>query len=433
MKEHLHMDSQLRKSLEGYQPQLPASGQERFVEAASAMQGKNTLGRNIRLTAIIVALNAMVALLWLVPEHKTATVDVQEIRNQQTDSLMPNKQTLNSSATSSISEPGLAAKKHATANQIVSVSADGVPTEVVADVVPQHHAQEKEATSNHFDTPQEAVAAKPQMAEPEEMTENLTVQHRPDTLPGTETTAQQMAKPQEIRHKSHGKRKAHLGFYYMPELLVKVIDNEKLVHNLGLFYQQDLFDGRYVAGLGAGVSLSRGYYQYAADYKSYLGSYQKLDSISFQFDPASFQMESTLHTSEQQVFADSISTTYLRVERRFVYLQLPINLGYNFVRKENYALGIRFSPILSVLLSGKSVDPAFDAGQNQLIQINRITPERVKTNWQLAARLYFGRRLSQDVWFSLEPGFHYYFNSVYQKSDHTNLPYSFSLKASIIF
>jgi len=133
------------------------------------------------------------------------------------------------------------------------------------------------------------------------------------------------------------------------------------------------------------------------------------------------------------VFADEITTDYKRVYRQFRYLHIPFILGYNFACKEKYSMGIRFSPILNILLDKTMVDPNFDPGPNQLVQINRITPERVQSNWQLAAGFNYTRSLSRHLWMEVEPGFKYYFNSVYQKSDHTEPPYGFVLRRAIGF
>jgi hypothetical protein len=229
----------------------------------------------------------------------------------------------------------------------------------------------------------------------------------------------------------NGNHTAMFNIYYRPEMIFNIIENEKLMHGLGTEFQYKMFNNKYVLGTGLGVSISNGYYEYAINYNEFLGTYKKLDSISFDFNEQIFQMTQTVHTSESQVFDTATQTEYARVYRQFVYLQIPFLMGYDFVTKENYSLGIRFSPILSILLTNKPVDFQYDAGQNQIIQINRITPERVQTNWQLIAGFNFTRYSKNRLFFEIEPRVTYYFNSVYQKSDHTNPPYGFGLRLGI--
>ena len=141
----------------------------------------------------------------------------------------------------------------------------------------------------------------------------------------------------------------------------------------------------------------------------------------------------TIYTSELQVFGEETKLDYAKVYRQFVYLEIPLLLGYDFIIKPAYSLGFRFAPILSVLLTNKAENLIYDGGLNQIIQINKITPERVQTNWQLSTGINYTRKAGNHLSFEIEPQFGYYFNSVYQKSDHTDLPYSIGLRLAIGF
>jgi len=224
---------------------------------------------------------------------------------------------------------------------------------------------------------------------------------------------------------------ARLNLYYRPEMVYNIIENEKLIHSFGLEFQSTLFDNSYILGFGLGLSISNGYYEYAINYNEFLGTFKKLDSISFQFNEQNFQMTQTVHTTESQVFDTAMQTEYARVYRQLVYLQIPFILGYDVVVKDNYRLGIRFSPILSILLTNKPIDLQYDAGLNQIVQINRITPERIRTNWQLTAGFNYTRFTKSRLFFALEPYVTYYFNSVYQKSTDANQPYGLGIRLAI--
>lgn len=222
-----------------------------------------------------------------------------------------------------------------------------------------------------------------------------------------------------------------LSLHYRPEIVWNVIDNEKLIHNFGAEWQTRLFSGNYLLGTGLGASLTRGYYEYAIKYNEFLGNYQQLDSITFNWNPREFSMETTVHTSEETVFDTVIKVNTARVYRDFIYLQIPLTMGYDIVNKPRYSLGIRFAPILSVLLSKKPVDFRYEAGNDRIVQINRITPDRVRTNWQLNAGINYSRRLTNTFWMELEPRFTYYFNSVYEKSDNSSSPMGASIRVAV--
>lgn len=219
--------------------------------------------------------------------------------------------------------------------------------------------------------------------------------------------------------------------YYRPEYLWNIIEDEKLVHNFGLEWQTKLFNGRYTLGTGIGLSLNKGYYEYAVDYNEYLGIYQQLDSVTFNWDPQEFDMRYEVHTTEAMVYDTTVKTSYERVYRKFVYLQLPLTLGYDFVKTGRSTLGFRFVPIISILLSKKPVDFRYDAGNNRIIQINRITADRVNSNWQLNSGLVYGRQLNESLKLEIEPRFTYYFNSVFEKSDNSVSPMGASIRVAL--
>jgi hypothetical protein len=222
-----------------------------------------------------------------------------------------------------------------------------------------------------------------------------------------------------------------LSLYYRPEIVWNVIDNEKLLHNFGAEWQTRLFSGNYLLGTGLGISLTRGYYEYAIEYNEFLGNYQQLDSITFDWNPREFSMQHTVHTSEETVFDTAVKVNTARVYRDFVYLQIPLTMGYDLVNKPKYSVGVRFIPILSVLLSKKPVDFRYEAGNDRIVQINRITPDRVRTNWQLNAGINYSRRFTETFWMELEPRFTYYFNSVYEKSDNSSSPMGASIRVAV--
>lgn len=232
---------------------------------------------------------------------------------------------------------------------------------------------------------------------------------------------------------SHVKGNNELLIYYRPEVLYNVIENEKLVHNIGIEWKTNPYNDRYVIGTGIGLSITKGYYEYGVEYNEYLGNYQHLDSVTFDWNPSKFSMQHTLHTSDEAVYDTLVSTKYQRVYRNFIYMQLPLTLGYELIKKENYSIGLRFEPILSILLSKKPVEYKYETGMNRLIQINRITPDRVRTNWQLNAGLCIGKSLFRNYRIELEPRISYYFNSVYEKSDNSSSPVGASIRVAVGF
>jgi hypothetical protein len=219
--------------------------------------------------------------------------------------------------------------------------------------------------------------------------------------------------------------------HYRPELIFNIIDNNKVVHNFGVDVHFKLFNDKYIIRTGISSSISKGYYEYAVLYNEYLGSYEGLDSITFQWDENHYHLIPTYHTSEREVFDTAVQTDVTKVYKRFTYLQIPLMLGYDFITHKSFSMGARLGPTLSILLSDNTLSDEYDPGKHRVIQVNQITPDRIETNWMLSAGVNFGFYSKKRLFYEIEPQFSYYFNSVYQKYDVSNPPFSIGIRLSI--
>jgi hypothetical protein len=107
-------------------------------------------------------------------------------------------------------------------------------------------------------------------------------------------------------------------------------------------------------------------------------------------------------------------------------------LGYDIWSNNRLSIGVRFGPILSVLLYTKQLTDNYDPGKDKIIVINEITPERIQTNWQVMAGLTFGFGDSRRVGIEFEPDIRYYFNSVYEKSGNNQKPWSLGFRIAFL-
>jgi hypothetical protein len=441
MNEQHKIDEILRRSLEGYKPDLNANQRSRFLEEAALIQTPTT-GNNNRRNKLIAGGLLLIAfttgLLFFFNQEADSPVE-HGAKALVPESIISGVKEMNTLNTEEVGhnypangiegqiEKVEITRKNVRNNEeiggIISPVTQDKPTETAKILIPVTCETVLKVEDANLDVTDNTSAAVI-ITEPEvvplitEVPVNKEEDQTEKDVPAR--------KPSQNRTRS-----AMVNVYYRPEMIFNIIENEKLMQSFGAEIQYKLFDNKYIIGTGLGLSISNGYYEYAIDYNEYLGTFDKLDSISFDFDAQRFEMTQTVHTSEEVVFDTATQTEYARIYRQFVYLQIPFMIGYDFIRKENFSLGVRFSPILSILLTNKPIDFHYDAGSNQIIQINRITPERVHTNWQLSTGFNFTRETKGHLFFEIEPRFTYYFNSVYQKSDHTNPPYGFGLRLGI--
>ncbi|MBP1672346.1 MAG: outer membrane protein beta-barrel domain [Bacteroidetes bacterium] len=218
--------------------------------------------------------------------------------------------------------------------------------------------------------------------------------------------------------------------FYRPEVIYNIIENDKYIHNAGLEFTFHPFNPRYVIRTGIGLSISKGYYEYQVDYNKYLGSYNSLDSVSFSLAQNGFNLIPEYHFSNEDVYNESLDSYYTKIYKKFIYLQIPLEIGYDFYKKNTYSLGVRTGPLLSVLVNQESTLLTVDPGKDKIIQINQITPQRIAANWQYMIGFNISKSVRRFV-FEIEPRFTYYFNSVYEKGDQTQSPYSFNIRLAI--
>jgi len=221
------------------------------------------------------------------------------------------------------------------------------------------------------------------------------------------------------------------GAWYTPEWMFNTLDGNKFVNNFGL--EGTLSFGPYSVRTGAGLSITRGSNETAVTTQEYIGTYKLLDSITFKWDPVHYEMLPTYFFTPTELFDTTSHLYYYSMIREYTYLQVPLILGYDFVRGNRFSAGFRVGPILSVLLKTTNLTPAYDPGRDKIILVNNITPERISLNWQLMGGINFSYRLYKQWSLNLEPEFRYYFNSVYEKSGFSTKPWSVGIRTAIIY
>jgi hypothetical protein len=217
---------------------------------------------------------------------------------------------------------------------------------------------------------------------------------------------------------------------YTPEWMFNTLEEGKYVNNFGV---EGIFTfGKYSIRTGLGLSITKGTNELAVEYNDYLGSYNKLDSMSFSWDGSIHDYIPTYYMKSQDVWDSLMKLDYPKVVKRYTYLQIPIVLGYDFLRSGRFSIGLRAGPILSILLNTKQLSEEYDPGDKKVISINNISPEQVSLNWQFMAGINASVRLVKNLNFEIEPMAKYYFNSVYEKSEITKKPWSIGIRCAFI-
>jgi len=222
------------------------------------------------------------------------------------------------------------------------------------------------------------------------------------------------------------------GVYYSPEWMFNTLEanNSMRADNFGL--EGTYHFGPYSVGTGIGLSLSTGTNEVVIGYNDYLGTYRGLDSIVFKWDEGHNYLLPVYYYTDKIVYDSLLKIDYSYYEKSYIYLQIPIILGYDFIMHKKFSLGVRLGPTLSILLQSKAKNTVYDPGEDRIMQMNNVTPERVETNWQISAGINTAFALSRRFSLEAEPDFHYYFNSVYEKSDNDKKPWSIGFRIAFL-
>jgi hypothetical protein len=283
----------------------------------------------------------------------------------------------------------------------------------------------------------------PVAPEPGPLTEaaNLPLPETKQQNPTPETASTKVAdtlksadpRPVNSKRKSDPNQKrmhVALGVYYAPEWMFNTLEGDKYANNFGV--EGTFHLGKYSIRTGAGLSITKGTHELSVNYNDYLGQYQKLDSIAFNWDQTHTKLLPTYYFSKESVWDSLMKTQNEKIIKRYTYLQVPLILGYDFWQNNHFSIGLRAGPILSVLLKTEQISDNYDPGKNRIVEINMITPDRIQTYWQFMLGFNASYNLSRRFGIELEPDVRYYFNSVYEKPVNNKKTWSAGIRIALL-
>jgi hypothetical protein len=298
-----------------------------------------------------------------------------------------------------------------------------IPDAVVQDVAEPKEMLSSETTSSRLalDSLAVSLGSKADTVDKSKMTLSDSASAMPPKL---NTEAQKPMRDKPVRYFT-------ASAYYLPEWMFNTVEGSKFVNNFG--FEGIFYRGQISIRTGAGISISKGLTETAVEYNDYLGTYNKLDSVTFIFNESSHDFYPNFYMSEEKVW-DSISRLdSTNVIKRYTYLQIPLVLGFDFWHEGKFTIGVRVGTIMSILLNSKQLSKEYNPGENQVIGSNRITPDQVSINWQAIGGINASARLTKSIFFEIEPQAKYYYQSIYEKSGINKKPWSLSIRTAIIY
>lgn len=418
------VDDFFKEVLKEHQVKPSDAERQRFLDEAASLEinGKRSQLRWFLLFGGLTVATSAALILWLIDGEQQSMNSVQPAlgsRHSEIRSLKSEAANQQSAAGNRRPAADPTGTLEISAYETVAISAASVPVDDSVKRISAEIPATSNAVSTEVPPPSPSVSLNDSVVSVAlELPEDDTV-----TKPESESIPEKVKK-----RKRSSEWQFATSVYYSPEWMFNTLEGDKFVSNLGI--EESFCFGRYILRTGIGLSIAKGTNELMVEYNDYLGSFNQLDSISFEWDAKNYHLLPTYYMSDKEVWDSLLQLDYPKVIKRYTYVQIPLILGYDIIRKDRFSLGFRAGPILSILLNSKTLTMEYDPGKDRIIRINQVTPDRIQTNWQIQGGISLSLSLSRRFGFEFEPMIKYYFNSVYEKSEAMKKPWSVGFRAS---
>lgn len=191
---------------------------------------------------------------------------------------------------------------------------------------------------------------------------------------------------------------------------------------------------RFIVETGLGANFTSESAKYQINYTTY-------DSIGFYIGVSSFTTDPA--NSDSIIFETNLKSIYDSIDHyqiqentnKYVYLQIPIRIGYRVVQLDRFSLDLKAGLLFSLQIHKDVPGVPYQGNDTDQIDVIRQYPDRLSTYWQYTASVSFNYQINNQVRFSLEPFYRQCLKSTYSPSSvyPAKSPYGFGLRAGIYF
>jgi len=195
---------------------------------------------------------------------------------------------------------------------------------------------------------------------------------------------------------------------------------EQKINTLGI---EGLFQhGKFKVKTGIGLSITDASDNVQVQYNNYLGTYQKLDSLTFSWDERHYYLLPSYYMSDKKVWDSAVSLDYYQVTKRYSLIQIPVMFGYTVLQRERFSMEFNAGANVTFYMNSKKLSGDYSTGQSRVINMNPMAADLMRTNWYFVSDLGFSYRLLEGIFIELEPQIKYLINpSQSQKSNGNNI------------
>lgn len=154
---------------------------------------------------------------------------------------------------------------------------------------------------------------------------------------------------------------------------------------------------------GAGIMLTERNQQIQVLLNEYLGTYSKLDSITFSWDADRYHLIPTYYTSETTVFDSNLAIHAYVASNRYTYLKIPVSVAYDVFSYKRWVAGLKAGAEMNFFLDSQHRSGTYSAGMNKVIYEVPLDNGMQQNDLYLTGSIYADFRLNRRLTLSLEP------------------------------
>lgn len=184
----------------------------------------------------------------------------------------------------------------------------------------------------------------------------------------------------------------------------------------------------YTTGIGIAFSTDYSKLEYSYLKNELINTYENVDSMYY--DPITGTTE--FFTVIVEVYDSIEYQKQEEVKTKYNYIQIPVSIGYKFINKHAYSVGIEAGVTYIFMQNKKEYYPSLQTEGSRLLSIDYVSPERRKNFFRFDMQLDLDIKLTPKLHTIVSPSINFYSSSVYN-DDAGSTPYSIGLKAGIFF
>lgn len=195
--------------------------------------------------------------------------------------------------------------------------------------------------------------------------------------------------------------------------------------DLRLYYQVNRFSIE--TGLGIGFSKDNLNFSYNYLTNEIIDSYVYVDSAYY--DPITGTTQ--YYTTIVDVYDSVPYSAKSFVEKKYTYLQLPLEFGYEIIKRKKFALSIKAGITYYKEIDRKEIYPVIYQENSRITSLGSNNCERREEFFSLLGGLEFRWNMSDKFQFNAEPSYRYFLNQIYLVDDNNKGPMSIGLRLGL--